>query len=321
MDKVSICVVGVGFWGRNHVRVFSELREVELKAVCDIDSVRAKEIAEKYDVAWYTDYKEMIKNERPDAISICTPTVTHAEIALYAIHKGVHALVEKPMASSSSEALRIIKEARAKGVKVMVGFIERFNPAVDRAKKMLAEGEIGELVLISARRVSRWPQRIGDVGVVKDLAIHDIDMVRYLTQSEPISIYAVIGKLRHTYEDHANMLMKLSNGVVSFIEANWLTPRKVRILRLTGSEGMITVDYITQEITVENDRGLFKPNMRWEEPLKLELRHFAETLRCGGNFRVTAIDGYKALVIAEAALRSSLEGIPIRINYEGGEIS
>ncbi len=318
MDKVKVCVIGVGFWGRNHARVFSEINRAELVAICDINLERASTIAKRYNAQWYIDYEEMLKKEKPDAVTICTPTVTHAEIALNAMKYNVNLLIEKPLASNTKEALKIIERARERNLKVMVGFIERFNPGVERVRRLIMSEKIGKLVLISTRRVSRWPQRIGDVGVIKDLAIHDIDIVRYLTNDEPLEVYAIAGSLRHTYEDYANIVMKLGNGVVAFIEANWLTPRKIRSLTITGSEGVITLDYITQEITIENSEYLIKPSVKWEEPLKRELMHFVEAISEDKNFKVTAIDGYKALLIAEASLASATTGKPVKVKYKEG---
>ena len=220
MDKVRVAVIGVGFWGRNHARVFSELEGAELVAVCDIDVKRAQDIASRYGCAWYRDYVELLQKERPDAVTICTPTITHAKIAIDCIRRRVDVLVEKPMAASIEEAMMIVKEAKKESVKVMVGFIERFNPGVIKVKELIEKGRIGNVVLIFAKRVSRWPIRVGDIGVVKDLAIHDIDVIRYITESEPLEVYAITGSLRHKFEDYADILIRLENGATAFIEAN-----------------------------------------------------------------------------------------------------
>ena len=163
MSKLGVAVIGVGFWGKNHVRVFSELAETELLAVCDVNEERAKSIGEKYGVEAYSDSKELLKRKDIEAVSICTWTTTHAVEAMRALKAGKHTFVEKPLASTIKEARRIVDFARQRRKLLAVGFIERFNPSVQRAKKLLSKGEIGELVSATAKRVSQWPERIGDV--------------------------------------------------------------------------------------------------------------------------------------------------------------
>ena len=314
MRSLKVAVVGCGFWGLNHARVFKELNGAELIAVSDIDSARAKQAGVKYGVEWFTDNEELFKRRDLDAVTICTPSSTHMEVAIQAIKHGLDLLVEKPLASSAEEALKIIKAAEEEGVRLMVGHIERFNPGVKRVKSIIEEGRVGDVVLMSSRRVSMWPVRIGDVGVVKDLAIHDIDVMRYLTEDEPLEVYAVAGKLRHVYEDYAHIVLKFPREV-GFIESNWLTPHKVRKLIVTCTDGIVTLDYITQEVTIEDSAGTHIPSFKWEEPLRLELQSFVTCLLKGRRFEVDGEDGYRALCIAEAALRSAFQGSTVKVSY------
>jgi UDP-N-acetylglucosamine 3-dehydrogenase len=302
---VRVAIVGCGIWGWNHARVFADLPDCKLVAVCDADPQRAKLAGDFYHVNSYTQLDEILKNDEIDAVTVCTPSSTHMDVGLQVMEHRKDLLVEKPMAVSPSDAQRMIAEARKAGVMLTVGFIERFNPGVQYAKEQLESGRIGKVVLASARRVSRWPTRIGDVGVVKDLAIHDIDIVHWLMKSEVYEVYAVIGSERLAQEDHANIVMHFKNGATGFIETNWLTPHKVRKLIVTGSEAIVSVDYITQEVTVEDEKGLFSPTIPFQEPLRQELKHFLDCVRNDTKPLVSGEDGLSALEIADAALKSS----------------
>ena len=305
MNRINVGVLGCGFWGRNHARVLSELGSCNLIAVADINAKKARTIGEKYNVKWYTDASRLIENKNIELISICTPTITHAKLSLEAIKAGKHILVEKPMTNTVKEAEEVIRSANRQNVKVMVGFIERFNPAVRKAVEIIKNGEIGDIVIASSRRVSRWPERIGDVGVIKDLAIHDIDLICHLFCDDVKQVYAVAGSLAHRFEDYANIILRFRNGRSAFIEANWLTPRKIRRLTLTGTEGILQVEYVTQEVTVENQKMAYSPFFKKEEPLKLELEYFTNAILKDETPKPSGEDGLKALKICEAALKSA----------------
>jgi UDP-N-acetylglucosamine 3-dehydrogenase len=316
MKKLGVAVIGIGFWGRNHVRVFSELPETELKAVCDVNKERAKAIANQYKVDVYTDSRKLLKREDIEAVSICTWTTTHAEEALRAIRAGKDLLVEKPIASTVREAKRIVNLAERRNTRLMVGFIERFNPGVQIAKNMVYKDEIGTLVSATSKRVSEWPERVGDVGVVKDTAIHDIDLMRFVFDEEPSAVFAKIGNLRHTrYEDYAQIMLTFEKGKTAFIEANWLTPYKTRNLLITGSRAILNLNYLTQEITIETAGQSTTPRHAGQEPLKLELKHFAESVLNYKTPNVTGIDGLRALEIAEASFKSSKQNRAVKLKF------
>lgn len=317
MKKLKVAVIGVGFWGKNHVRVFRELPETDLVAVCDRDIERAEEVAKKYEVEAYRDSQDVLKREDIEAASICTWTTTHAMEAMKALTAGKHILVEKPLANTVENAKRIVESAINENLHLMVGFIERFNPGVQKAKEILETGKIGELVSASGKRVSQWPERIGDVGVVKDYAIHEIDIVRSIFEADPIAVYAQAGKLKHKkYEDYVQMMLTFKRTKTAFIEANWLTPYKIRDLTLVGSKGTMSLNYLTQGITLETEKETLKPRRRWEEPLKLELQHFARSILKDKPPEVSGVDGLKALTIAEAALESSSLGCVVKLNLD-----
>lgn len=314
MRKLGVAVIGAGFWGRNHARNLRELNETHLIAVCDKDRARAKAVAELFGVEAFSDSRQLLKKPDVEAVTVCTWSTSLAKETLRALKAGKHVLVEKPMANSLGEAKRIVDLAQKNQRLLMTGFLMRFIPGVQRIKEAIEKGEIGALVFCSARRVSQWPERIGDVGVVKDLAIHDIDITRYLSDGDPVEVYAKAGSYRHKkFEDHAQILLTFKGGKTAFIEANWLTPYKIRKLIVTGSEAIMTLDYITQEINIETAGQTVAPRFEVKEPLKLELQHFANSVLNGKEPIVTGLDGLKALQIANAALKSSQKGAAIKL--------
>ena len=190
----------------------------------------------------------------------------------------------------------------------------RFIPGVQHIKKGIKDKKIGDLVCATAKRVSQWPERMGDVGVVKDIAIHDIDITRHLFDEDPIAVYAKTGRMKHRkFEDYAQIMLTFKGGKSAFIESNWLTPYKTRILVVTGSEAIMKLDYITQELTIENAKETVQPRIAWREPLKLELQHFANCVLKKEKPLITGMDGLKALRIAESALKSSATGRVIKL--------
>lgn len=304
MRRLRVAVVGTGLWGQNHVRVYNELAETELVAVCDVNPERVQAVAEKFGVKGYTDSGKLLKREDVEAVSICVWSTKLAEEAVKALEAGKHVLVEKPMASNVQQAEKIIDLARRNDLRLMVGFIERFN-GVQRFKEALDRGKIGTLVSATARRLSKWPERIGDVGVVKDMAIHDIDVMRHIFAEDPVAVYANAGNLNHReFEDCVQIILTFEDEKAAFIEANWLTSHKVRRLRATGSEATMSLNYLTHEVTLETGEETHTRN-HCEEPLRLELRHFASCVSEDKEPLVTGIDGLKALLIAEAALESA----------------
>ncbi len=314
MKKLGTAVVGTGFWGKNHARVYKDLQETDLLAVCDIDSIRAKAVADQFGAKPYTSVSRMLQNEDIKAVSVCTWSTSLAKVAIEAVKAGKHVLVEKPMAASVKQAERLVDEARKRRVHLTVGFLMRFIPGLQQMKKAVEEKTIGELVSATAKRVSQWPERIGDVGVVKDTAIHDIDVMLYLFDEDPIAVYAKTGSMRHKkFEDYAQIMLTFEKGKTAFIESNWLTPYKTRILIVTGSEAIMNLDYITQELRIEDAKETVQPRYPTTEPLKLELRHFANCVLGKEKPLITGLDGLRALRIAEAALKSSASGRIVKL--------
>jgi UDP-N-acetylglucosamine 3-dehydrogenase len=314
MSKIGTAVIGTGFWGRNHARVYNELAQTELLAVCDSNPERARTVAKRFKAKPYINSGRMLRNEKIEAVSICTWSTSLAKEALKALKRGKHVLVEKPMATTVTQAKKLLETAQQKEVHLSVGFLMRFIPGIQQIKKSIETQEIGNLVCATAKRVSEWPERIGDVGVVKDLAVHDIDMARYLFNDEPTTVYAKIGRLKHRkYEDYAQIMLTFKEGKSTFIEANWLTPYRTRELVITGSKAIMKLDYISQTLTIESAEKTLQPRLPWKEPLKLELEHYANCIMKKEEPVITGTDGLKALKVAQSALKSSKIGRAVKL--------
>jgi UDP-N-acetylglucosamine 3-dehydrogenase len=314
MRKLGAAVIGTGFWGKNHTRVYGELDSTELVAVCDVNRERAKAMADQYGVKAYTSSSRMLKNEAIEVVSVCTWSTKLAKEALKALNAGKHVLVEKPMATNTKQAEKLLAVAEKNGLHLTVGFLMRFIPGLQHIREAVENKKLGELVCATAKRVSQWPERIGDVGVVKDTAIHDIDVMRYVSGEDPISVYAKTGSMRHRrFEDYAQIMLTYEDEKSAFIESNWITPYKTRILTVTGSEAIMRLDYITQELWIEDAKENLQPRFPWREPLKLELQHFADCVLKKKKPVITGVDGLKALKIAEAALKSSAKNKAIKL--------
>ena len=314
MSKLGVAVIGTGFWGVNHARTYSNLESTELVAICDIDSQRAETVASQFGVKAYTDSKKMLQDKEIEAVSICTWATILSNEANKALKAGRHVLVEKPMAANSQQAEELVQTAKDQGLHLTVGFLSRFLPGLQSIRKALETKQIGELVCATSKRVSQWPVRIGDAGVLKDTAIHDIDVMRYLTGENPLSVYARIGsKRRVEFEDHVQIMLTFEDDKTTFIESNWLTPNKTRILTVTGSQAIMKLDYMTQQLTIENNEEINQPRSAVQEPLKLELQHFADCISKGNKPQVVGVDGVRALQIIEAVVESSTKNKVIEL--------
>ena len=314
MKKLGTAVIGTGFWGKNHARVYSELESTELVAICDVNGERAKAVADQFGVKAYTSSSRMLKNEKIEALSVCTWSTKLAEEALKALRAGKHVLVEKPMATYTKQAEKLLEVAEENDLHLTVGFLMRFIPGLQHIREAVESKKIGKLVCATARRVSQWPERIGDVGVVKDTAIHDIDVMRFISGEDPIGVYAKTGSMKHRkFEDYAQIMLTYEDGKSAFIESNWLTPYKTRTLTVTGSDAIMRLDYMTQELWIEDPKENLQPRYPWQEPLKCELQHFADCITEKKKPLITGVDGLKALQIAEAALRSSAKNRAIKL--------
>jgi UDP-N-acetylglucosamine 3-dehydrogenase len=305
MNRLGMAVIGTGFWGRNQTRILSDLDNANLVCVYDLNPVTAKSVAEQFNVEFSSNLDDVLSRKDISAVTVCTPTITHKEIAMKALKAGKHVLVEKPMTNTISEAQEILSLADTEGLRLMPGHIERFNPAVNYLRSLVDDQRLGSVILLLARRVGRWPERIGDVGVVRDSAIHDIDIARFIFNDEVGTVYARVGSLKHTREDYAEIMLQFVGGGTAFIDANWLAPRKTRTLVVTGSDATVQLDYITQELSIEDSENITKPNIPKQEPLRNELNHFVTGILNDEQFAVTGADGLRAVEICELVLQSA----------------
>ena len=312
MRTVNVGVIGVGAMGENHVRVYHKIEEANLVAVSDVSEKALKKIEKKYGAKGYTEYSELLENPEIEAVSVCVPTTFHHATVMEAIKHGKHVLVEKPIAFTLEEAEEMIAAAKEAGVLLATGHVERFNPAVQKAKELIDDGVIGDIVTGFAKRVGPLPPRIKDVGVSIDLAIHDLDILSYLFEEEVTQVYGTMNSILDDcdFEDHAEIMVSFDNEATGIIEVNWLTPYKRRELELTGTAGIISVDYIQQSIEVF---GKFAQDIeiKHAEPLKGELASFLNAVATGAEPEITGEDGLNALKMVIAANRSSKEHKPI----------
>jgi UDP-N-acetylglucosamine 3-dehydrogenase len=319
---MRVGVIGVGAMGQNHARVYAEV--ADLVGVADPDVKAGGAASNRFNTSFFSEYRALLK-EPLDAVSVCVPTSHHRKVALAVIERGLNLLVEKPLGGSVEDARAIVDAADKAGVTLAVGHVERHNPVVSVVKRALAAGEYGDIITIAARRVSSFPSRVRDIGVVMDLGVHDIDILRYLVGSAVVSVYSLSGRRVHDrFEDHANLLLRFANGVHGFIEVNWLTPMKVRRLSLTCHRNFVEVDYTDQSVTVSSSTlGPFDSSnlysiplehhaqriqVRREEPLKLELQDFLAAVHDRRPPLVTGADAVETLRVAEAAIESHRRG-------------
>lgn len=247
MTKVA--VLGAGAMGKNHARVLQGIPSVELVAVVDPDTTRARDVARLHGGVVLASVEELLAKARPDAAVVAVPTQGHFETAGKLLDAGVHVLVEKPIAATPTEARALAAKAVERGALLVVGHVERFNPAVRELKKRLLAGMLGRVFQIRARRVGPFPARIRDVGVAVDLATHDLDVMRYLTGSKLVRVFAEARREIHTSrEDLVSALARFADDTVGLVETNWLTPTKSRELEVTGERGTFKVDYLTQDL-------------------------------------------------------------------------
>ncbi|MBP2030123.1 UDP-N-acetylglucosamine 3-dehydrogenase [Methanohalophilus levihalophilus] len=300
---MRVGVIGTGAMGQNHVRIYSEMDNVELVGIADVDKERVALLASEYNTQGFTDYRELLRMEL-DAVSIVVPTKLHKQVALDVIESGANLLVEKPIADSTENADAIIEAAKKNDKVLMIGHIERFNPAVARLKEIIDSGILGKIVSISTRRVGPYNPRIRDVGVILDIGVHDIDIISYLYGAQANEVYAVAGANIHPFEDHATIHMRLNHELSGLVEVNWLTPHKIRKLTVVGLEGVAYLDYMDQTVEIHDKDWIRKAKVEKGEPLRRELEHFIHCIENGEEAQPSGSEGKHALEVSLAAIQS-----------------
>jgi predicted dehydrogenase len=338
-SNLSVAVIGLGF-GAVHARVLFEMEDVTLAAVCDLDAQRRAAVTRGRNVRAYDDYRRLLQDEKLDAAIVAVPTRLHEEVAAAAIEAGLPLLVEKPLAPAFAEGQRLVEKAAKAGVPLMTGHIERFNPVVVELKRRLDAGEAGRVLQVGARRLGPFNARTRDVGVIHDLAYHDIDVMRFLLgrEVERVQAEAQTG-VRTPLEDSVAGLLRFGgeDSPVATIEANWLTPRKVRELWLLGERGLFTIDGADNlapklEFQAAPDgEGVSLSGGAWSafaglrgrpagavriaveprEPLERELSAFIDAVRGGGPMPVSPNDALATLATADALAEAARSGQPV----------
>lgn len=304
---IKVGVIGLGAMGKNHARVYSELPGVELVGVCDAEEGLAENIAGKYQTKAFANYSELLE-QNLDAVSIAIPTSMHKKVAVDFANAGVNILVEKPIADTVPNAKEIINSCQQNRVKLMIGHIERFNPVISTIKERISKTEI---ISIDIARLGPLPPRVKDVGVIIDLAVHDIDIIRYLTGSEFVSIHSMTSKTLSDNEDTAIISLKTENGILCHITTNWLTPFKVREISIATKERFIKGWLIDKRLCEyrkwQEDSSYVVKELRvpQDEPLRLELDAFINAIINNTDPPITGEDGLKALEIATRCLKSA----------------
>ena len=310
--SLRVGVIGVGVMGSNHARVFAGLPGTELAAVADPDRRQAEFVARTLGCDAVADVEAML-DLGVDAVTIAAPTHLHHDIALTCIARGVHVMVEKPIASSVEEGRAIIEAARRAGVTLMVGHVERFNPAVETVKEALRNEDI---LSIAITRVGPFPPRMSNVGVVIDLAVHDIDLIRWFTDSEIVEVQPQLSSAVAEREDIALLQFRTASGVLAHINTNWLTPFKARSVTVATRGKYIMADLLTRQVTEcfgfqpDGSYSMRHLSVGHAEPLRSELLAFVRAVRAGAAPAVTGEEGVASLEIAIQCLADRSWGEP-----------
>ena len=330
MTELRVGLIGMGMMGRNHARVLSGLKGIEFIGIAD--PIQPGQVVNQFPLREvFADTNELL-SQKLDYCVIAAPTGFHKEIAINALNLGVNCLIEKPVALNYSDALAIQETANLKSLIVGVGHIERYNAAIRELKKRLILGELGEIFQISMRRQGPFPARIADVGVIKDLATHDIDLASWLCGSKFRIVSAQTAhRSGRPHEDLVSINGLLENDVVVNILVNWLSPLKERSLVVTGEKGVFVVDTLNSDlIFYENGNHLvsqeailhFKGvaqgnviNYAFEkpEPLLIEHENFRDAILGKESGIVSLEDGVETVRVADAVIRSGKEKISVRL--------
>jgi UDP-N-acetylglucosamine 3-dehydrogenase len=329
---MKIAVAGAGVMGRNHIRVCCELDGLDVVGVVEPNAEAAARVARLFHVRTFDTVSHLLAEAKPDILIISTPTSTHFAVAREAIAAGVHLLIEKPIAATVAEGRELVAAAARAGINLGVGHIERFNPAIRELKKHLDAGELGRVYQIVARRLGPFPPRIHDVGVVVDLATHDVNIMEHAVGSPIERVFAETDRRIHqTHEDLVSCALRFASGTVGVIDINWLTPTKIRELSVLGERGMFVVNYLTQDLTlyentssagtddvfavmgVSEGRMIRFPVQKFE-PLKAEIQAFVAAVRDGGKPLVDGDEGVRALYLARLIARSGREKTALTAN-------
>ena len=330
MVNIKVGLIGLGMMGKNHLRILASLEGVDLVGVAD-PLAKVDIASDIKGCASFREYRDLL-DQGLDYCVIAAPTGLHREISVEALRKGVNCLIEKPVAVNYEEALEIQVSAENAKKLVGIGHIERYNSAIRQLKKRLLNGDLGAIYQISLRRQGPFPSRIADVGVVKDLATHDIDLAMWLSESQFAFVNAqTTHRSGREHEDLVSVNGKLKNGVVVNLLVNWLSPLKERSLVVTGEKGAFVVDTLNSDLTFyENGshevlqdsylhfKGVKQGNVTTyafdkPEPLRVEHENFRDKLLGEVSEIATLLEGIETVKVADAIIQSSKLGQSIEL--------
>ena len=300
VSALRLGLVGVGVMGSNHARVLSEMAGVDLVGVVDPDRKQREHVARTLGCAEFSDLDALMRSG-VDAVTIAAPTHLHHDLALQCIAQGIHVMVEKPIAPTVEEGRAIVAAARRAGVTLMVGHVERFNPAVESIKRAIKDQDI---LSIAITRVGPFPPRMSNVGVVIDLAVHDIDLIRWFTDSEIVEIQPQLSSAVAEREDIALLQFRTASGVLAHINTNWLTPFKARTIHVATRDKYLIGDLLTLQVTEcfgfqpDGSYSMRHLSVGYAEPLRAELLAFVNAIRSGRPPAVTGEEGVASLEVA-----------------------
>jgi len=295
MKNLRVGVVGVGHIGSNHARLYAETPSAEFSAIYDVDLAKANAIAKQYRVTPAQSLDEFV--EMVDAASIATPTNTHYEVARSLLARGKHLLIEKPITDNAAHAGELAELAAQNGLVLQVGHVERFNPVLSALEERLTHPRF-----IEAHRLSPYPERSTDIGVVLDLMIHDLEIILHLVRSPVQTIDAVGVAVLSRGEDIANARLRFEDGCVANITSSRISPERMRKIRVFQEDAYLSLDYEKQSGEIyrraEGRITREKVEIAREEPLKHQLVSFVECARSGRQPRVSGFQAIAALELA-----------------------
>ncbi|MBN2323611.1 MAG: Gfo/Idh/MocA family oxidoreductase [Spirochaetes bacterium] len=328
---INVAVIGCGYWGPNLIRNFNSLNECKVKLICDTDKNRLSYLSGIYPmIKTTTRYDDIINDSEIDGVAIATPVSMHFKLAKKSLLAGKHTLIEKPMTSSAKTCKELVETAKEKNATLMVGHTFIYSPIVRKIKEIIEHNDIGELLYISSRRLNLGLFQ-KDINVAWDLAPHDISIILYLINQEPIAVNCQGKSHMNTgIEDVTSMSLDFSSGGFATIQSSWLDPNKVREMIIVGSKRMIVYDdtQTLEKIKIYDKRvetpphydtfaefhfsyyygDVYSPYIKQEEPLKIECQHFLDCIKTGSIPETSGQDGLRVVQVLEASSKSLQEG-------------
>lgn len=310
-NHIGVGIIGCGNWGKQHARVYNDLENARLIGLYDINPEQTIVLSNRYNFCKiYPTLDSMLTDSDIEAISICVPASKHYEVSKRVIQAKKNCLIEKPITLEIEHAKELYVLSIENDVKVQVGHIERFNPAIQQALRMVKEGYIGELVATHHRRLSPMPRQISDVGVIFDLMVHEFDIANLFGEIKKVAGELYFNGKFSKYEVHANAIISYRHNALGSIEVSWVSPNKIRTLEIFGLEGLIQVEYLNQNVIIQRDIDSRQVWFHKEEPLKNELKTFIKNLSDGNELSPNITDGINAIDKCIKFRRSAFQGLP-----------